>query len=483
MNPKTTGILFAIAAALGAFVYFYEIEGEEGRKEAEAAEKRLFPDIAQDAIESIALPSSDGAVIRFERREGRWQIVEPIDFAADSFAADGVASALADLKSESLIDDPRPHEVYGLDAEGGEIRFRAGGVERVLRLGDDTPLGSNSYVAVDGSTDVYTVTTTQLGSLRKDLEELRDKRIANFDHNAVLRFTASWPDGRVAVERSEQGWQLTAPVQGSADDSTVDGLLSDLSFLRATGFVDDPTPEAVAGFERPEFAVEIELKIENEGEDLAPLSIAFGGLDEAGTDQLVRAAAQSLYAIPASRLEDFPRTLVEYRDRQLAKFSSLDVERIEMGFRSGGQTEAITGVHGDEGWTSSPESFEDGKLANLVNELSRLRADGILADAMGRAELESIGLEPASAIFSVFGASEDDSEGLIAEIQLGDLRDDGIPARTPDRETIFLLDAELAEHIPLSLEAVRNRFLAEPEPAELDDSPAEDDSDAAAGEK
>ena len=81
----------------------------------------------------------------------------------------------------------------------------------------------------------------------------------------------------------------------------------------------------------------------------------------------------------------------------------------------------------------------------------------------------------------MFGASEDDSEGLIAEIQLGDLRDDGIPARTPDRETIFLLDAELAEHIPLSLEAVRNRFIAAPEPAEGDDSLIEGDLGTATG--
>jgi hypothetical protein len=481
MNPKTTGILFALAAALGAFVYFYEIRGEEGRKDAEEVEKRLFPAIESETIESIALPASDGPAIRLERRDGRWQIVEPIDFAADSFAADGVASALAELKSESLIEDPRPLEVYGLDVAGGEIRFRAGGVERVLHLGNNTPIGSNSYVAVDGSTDVYTVTTTALQSLRKELDDFRDKRIANFDPKAVQRVTASWPDGRVTIERSDEGWQLTAPVQDSADDTTVDGLLSSLSYLRAAGFVDDPTPEAVASFEQPEFALELELKTENEGEEFVPVSIAVGGLDEAGTNRLVRAAAQSLYTIPAARLEDFPRTLVEYRDRQLAKFSAFNAKRIEMGFRSDEQTETISGVRGDGGWTSSPEPFEDGKLSNLVNELSRLRADDILADAMGPAELESIGLEPPTAILSVFGTNEDDSEELLAEIQLGNPRADGIPARTPGRETIFLLDAGLAEHIPLSLEAVRNHFIAKPEPAQPDDAQFEDDPGTATG--
>ena len=31
MNPRTTGILLLVTAALGAFVYFYEIGGEEQR--------------------------------------------------------------------------------------------------------------------------------------------------------------------------------------------------------------------------------------------------------------------------------------------------------------------------------------------------------------------------------------------------------------------------------------------------------------------
>ena len=60
MNPRTTGILFLIAAALGAFVYFYEIQGKEERLEAEARQKRLFPDVEADAVEWIELTSSDG---------------------------------------------------------------------------------------------------------------------------------------------------------------------------------------------------------------------------------------------------------------------------------------------------------------------------------------------------------------------------------------------------------------------------------------
>ncbi len=53
----------------------------------------------------------------------------------------------------------------------------------------------------------------------------------------------------------------------------------------------------------------------------------------------------------------------------------------------------------------------------------------------------------------------------LAEIQLGVAFGGGITARTPDRETIFLLDAALASAFPANLEDYRERFVAEPEPA------------------
>jgi len=470
MNPKTAAILFVIAAALAAFVHFYEIGGEEARKGAEEAEKRLFPKVEQAAVESISLIASDGPSVLVERREGAWRLIEPLDFAADTFAVDGIASALAQMASESVIDEPRPAEVYGLDAEDTVVHFTAGGSEYALRTGDSTPVGANVYAAIEGDDRVYTVAAYRTQSLRKPLDELRDKRIADFDQSAVKRFTASWPTGRVVVERSGEGWHLLEPVQEAADNEAVDGLLSGLVFLRAEGFVDDPAPELEAGFEVPEFAIEIELSIvaADAGQAPAPLRVAVGGLNDSGTHRLVKGAAQSLFTIASARLDEFPRSVVEYRDRQLGLFSPALATRVELGFHSDlGVTTAVTARRGAEGWTSSPDPISEEKLASLVAELSRLRADGIIAEAMGTDELQAIGLDPPKAIISVFGDSAAEGEGgapLLVELQLGSIRAEGIPARTPQRETVFELNGVLAEQIPVSLEAFRNYFVSQPEP-------------------
>ena len=50
MNPRTTAILALLVAALGAFVWLYEIRGGEARSEEEA-KKRVFRDVKADSID------------------------------------------------------------------------------------------------------------------------------------------------------------------------------------------------------------------------------------------------------------------------------------------------------------------------------------------------------------------------------------------------------------------------------------------------
>ena len=70
---------------------------------------------------------------RPQRSGEGWQIVRPLDFPADEFALDGIASALAQAQSEARYEEPQPLAVYGLDAPAGEIRFGAGEAEHALR--------------------------------------------------------------------------------------------------------------------------------------------------------------------------------------------------------------------------------------------------------------------------------------------------------------------------------------------------------------
>jgi hypothetical protein len=463
MNPKTTAVLFAIAAALAAFVYFYEIEGEQAREEAKAAEKRLFPGLEQSAITSISIRIADASELRLERRDGRWQIVAPIDFAADTFAADGLASTITQLSSASEIENPQPPDVYGFGAGGAEVRFKVGDLEEVLRIGTETPVDSNSYVAVEGDDRVYTVASYRLSPLKRNLDDFRDKRILDFDEAAVRRMTVGIPGAQIVVERSDAGWEMVTPVRAPTDDDTVSGLLSSLSFLRAATFVDEPGSEEQMGFTPPQFSVELELSAE--AEDSSPRIARFevGGVDESGTERFARGAA-GYYTISQPVFDGLPRRLIEYRDRRLAEFAIGDAQRVELGFhRAVGETVTVSLTREGDGWASSAEPVESEIVKVLVDVLSDLLADDIIAEELGPAELEAMGFDPPKVVIEIYG--EGDSAEPLAEIHLGVAFGSGVSARTPDRETIFLLETALTDAIPTGLESYRKRFVAQPNSA------------------
>ncbi len=461
MNPKTTGILLVVAAALAAFVYLYEIEGETGRQDAEEAQKRLFSGFDQESIEKISLQTADGVGVEIQRVEGRWRIQSPLDFPADSFAIDGIASTLTSIQSESVIDEPRPPEVYGLGSGGTQVRFTAGGAERSLSIGNATPVGSNVYAATDGNDSIYIVASHRTNALAKAFDDLREKRISRFDSSSVRRIRLSWPDGDgragVAIDASDEGWRLIEPIQGPADEAAVDDLLSNLSTLRADGFLDEPGTDQEMGFDQPVFEANIELAAE-EGGDARVIAVVLGGVSPDGGSRIVRGAEDSLYTIPVARTDDFPTRLDPYRFRQVAKFSPLDAKRVEMGFLTAeGETIAATAAKSDDGWTVTPDEFVAGTVASMVTELSRLRAESILADELGPNELTAIGLDPPQASIVVYG---DDDNAPLAEIRMGTSRHDGIPAQVPDNATVFKLAPGVGENVPLNHEALENHFLA-----------------------
>ena len=260
MNPKSTFILFVVAAALGSFVYFYEIAGEDERLAADEAQKRVVVGVEPDDVETIALTTTDGVAVATRRIDGGWQVVEPLEYPADPFVLDAMAAAIAQMGGATPIEDAQALEVYGLDALEREVRFRTGAGERALRIGDTTPLGAKSYVTLVDSESVFTVPSTGVRAFAKSFDDIREKKLLDFDREAVEHIAVDWPDGGVVIQRSDSGerrWHMVQPVAGPADDETVAKLLSTLAFLRADGFVDDPPSDEVAGLARPMFSVRL----------------------------------------------------------------------------------------------------------------------------------------------------------------------------------------------------------------------------------
>jgi len=487
MQPRTTGILFLIAVSLGAFVYFYEIRGEKGREEAEESSRRFFPQLESEAIEELRLTTAEGDEIRALREEEHWPIVAPVNFPGDDVNFDAMASGLANLTWDVEVSSPQAASVYGLGSDSRRLRFRAGEREDGVILGGSTPVDEGIYVARESQPDTILILPRwRTSPFDHGLLDLRDRRLIHFDRNVVAGLRASWPGGGVDLERRDDSWWFKGPgaLAGlPADGSRVDDLLSDLSFLRASGFIDTEWSPEEVGLDDPYFFVELRGRT---GGDLTsgmrPASVAFGeGGRVSDGDAVARGGVPgTLYRVAASRIADFPRESFDYRFKELAGFELAEAGALELDF--GGASDSLGEKPGDsrspltvrverrgDGWAATgEEAWKPGVAARLIAELAHLEATEIVAEGMGGDELSALGLAPPKLTLRVYSreGSAGEPAGELAEVALGYFDPKrGIIAKSTASDVIYRIDPGLAEQIPVSYDAYLADFVSHDSPA------------------
>ena len=77
---------------------------------------------------------------------------------------------------------------YGLEPPQVAVTFKlAGGASRTLRIGEDTPAGSNTYAKVDGDPRLFTIASSNKTTFDKQSKDLREKHLLIFDNDKLSR--------------------------------------------------------------------------------------------------------------------------------------------------------------------------------------------------------------------------------------------------------------------------------------------------------
>ncbi|MCY3756668.1 MAG: hypothetical protein OXG96_03005, partial [Acidobacteria bacterium] len=95
---RNLGMVAVLFVGLGAFVYFYEIEGGKKREEAAEEAKKLFR-FDKEEVNSISLVRGDGSILLRKENDG-WKLVAPIEAKADEAAVEGLATELSSTQVE-----------------------------------------------------------------------------------------------------------------------------------------------------------------------------------------------------------------------------------------------------------------------------------------------------------------------------------------------------------------------------------------------
>lgn len=235
-------VLLVLVAGLGLFVMNRDKPADPGAQR--------FPVATFDpaAVSRLSLEQPTKKPVVFEKREGRWFMLEPLKGRADSFSIGRIlAIANADSADRFVLEDPAK---YGLETP--QIRVRMD--DKEFDYGMFNPVGGEQFVAHGGH--VFSVATTFAEAAGIQPLELMDKRpfdssedIVGFDLGALEQ----WESSQLQVDLQEDGkWKVSATAAKPNQDE-MNAWFKEWQDLRATS-VEPFTPD---GAQHPHLVVKL----------------------------------------------------------------------------------------------------------------------------------------------------------------------------------------------------------------------------------
>ncbi|UCF35863.1 MAG: DUF4340 domain-containing protein [Acidobacteriota bacterium] len=326
---KKLVILAAIFAALAAFVYFYEIEGEEAREKAEELEQSLLR-LGEEEVLSVQISQTGKEPVQLEKEEALWVLKGPVQTDADGGNADSLIGTLKGARRTRTIEEPGEDlSKFGLVEPVAEVKVGTGAGETTVQVGARDYTGNLIYCRIPGGSEVFLTSTSLLTSIDKDLYHWRDKTALSFDKAVVEEIEINSPSERVLLEKIDDEWFLKSPIEDRADQSEISSLLSSLEFAEVQEFVSEDSEElAVFGLDVPELTV----RVRHAGQ------VSSHQLDLGAVDGELRFARNrrkpAVFKVKAELADNLVKELWAFRDKEIVdveqdQVSSLKIEQGE----------------------------------------------------------------------------------------------------------------------------------------------------------
>ncbi|MBP1659265.1 MAG: hypothetical protein H6P95_457, partial [Candidatus Aminicenantes bacterium] len=198
-------------------------------------QKDVFKFAAAD-VKEIRVKAGD-LVWQAGRDESGWLLKTPVAARADKGKIDALLEALSALKAKAFVAEtktPAAVKDFGLEKPGYEVALSLPSESREIVFALSRK-GDASYATTSQSTKIITFEDTVLADLDRQIEELRDRKVAEF---------YSWDANRIALKRGgveiaavkektgdTEKWLLEGPAKEEADRTKVEDFLRKIEGL------------------------------------------------------------------------------------------------------------------------------------------------------------------------------------------------------------------------------------------------------------
>lgn len=346
-----------------------------------------------NAVQKLELRYASGPTIRCFKEGENWRLENPVADRGDNEKVMEVIHNLRGLtiaKEDFITDEEIELDKFGLENPQLVATIEEKDKLQTLLLGNTRD--NKVYAKRQEEPSIFFLKDRDARLLKKNPNELRDKKLARFDPLYVSRMELKTIDQDIIIEKTQEyDYLITQPVNVLADRDTFKGFLETIKELQIQNFVaDKPENLAPYGLDRPVADITITLKDEPK-----PIKLQIGRKDERGAlCYIKRTGEEPVFSVKAEKLyEPATRGYLAFRDKLMLEFNRDKAKKLVLE-RSGKRFLIEKSPGQEEKWfLKEPLEVEADEelINNIIWSLSFLKADRHVEE--GPKDLKPYGLD------------------------------------------------------------------------------------------
>jgi hypothetical protein len=452
MKWKTTLVLFVIAAAVFAYLFFVE-RNRPGTEEA-ARQAGNVVNFSRDKVNGLVIQNGDDR-IDLRRRDDKWRLEIPIKDQADSSVVNNLLMDLENWQKDAAISakemetDKNKLSDYGLANPKLRLKLIGPDAPPEIFFGKDAALEGKMYVRFENSKETFLASQSVKKAIDKKPEEFRDRKLSDLIMAQVVQVVLKTSAGEMELQKKGDHWDIVKPLHTRADDQKVSDLIAQVTTARIQQFVaDDRGDLHPYGLAEPRGSLTLFAQDDKQGQTLQ-----IGGIPEKEKDQVyVRFSPRGfVYTVPKKIEETLNSKPNDLRDRHLVRIDTKILDRLTVDSPGKGKTVL---ARKDENWTIASRNNAPANSAEarrLIDTLQNEQVTKFVEDVASN--LPKYGLDKPQLIvtFSSF-ASENTAETKAGEqpfasVAFGKVEGDSVYARVGDEPFVVAVRRNLLDQI------------------------------------
>lgn len=319
------------AVLLGAFIWFFEHEGETSQQKQQRI-RTVFA-IYPESIHSIQM-ERNGVEFECTKASGIWRLTRPVDAPVNTGLVEKMIATMTRAERGELLSADTVRERglspadYGFDEPRARITFQNSHGTFTWLIGRDAPLGKMLYVMAEGDGTIIAAPSTLLHLIPEDPSWIRDHTLFHNKATAVRGIDLRRPGGFLQLRHPEQnGWIMQQPHKGRADIRSVHALIEKIYSVRIGKFIiDEKVDLTVYGLEEPAF----ELTLFTQDEQTQTLRIGKSNPDQPDTYYAKWADRDSVFTIPGEWVKLLEIKKDQLRNRNILGIPADHITRLQI---------------------------------------------------------------------------------------------------------------------------------------------------------